>query len=381
MYRLLYFIIPVFIISACSKEAKESKIVEGQLEITDKTKSIVVDKNTVDYSKHAFFDEFNGQNYFSIFNEKEYKIQVYNWQSGEVLKYIPVKKEGPDGIGYLKGMKMLSLDSVLVIPKRKGQFIIIDDEGDILKKYNLPGQDLNSIHSWSKTQNQIDLVDGKFHFTQIQRGNWSYLAAEDKVQTRLAAAYDPMKDSVVVFNTTFPVNYWERGEIGMRFFRYYNEGVFYYTFPADHKIYTSSIGHDKLIPHDAKSDFISDNQLFGAKKPSSIEEVMRQSVSSGRYLKLLYDSHREVFYRIAQLPREFDPERDLSGQSKRIRSPFSIIVLDKDFNKLTEKKFPDKKYNQEIAFVDEAGLWISYDNPYNNKSKEDSFDFRLIKFE
>ncbi|WP_296620477.1 DUF4221 family protein [Marivirga sp.] len=381
MYRLIYFVVFIFIISACSKRSKEQKVLDGQLKISTKTKSIGIDENTVDYSKYTFFDNFNGQIYFSIFNDKEYRIQIYKWQSGQLLKYIPVQKEGPNGIGYLKGMKMLSLDSILIIPKRKDQFVILNDEGDILKKYNLPNQGLNSIDSWSKTQNQIDVVDGKLYFTQILQGNWNYVVSEDKVQTPLAAAYDPKEDSLFVFNTTFPVNYWEKGEIGMWFFRYYNDGLFYYTFPADHNLYTSSIKHDELISHNAKSNFISDNQLFSLKKPNSIEEIIKENVEYGRYLKLLYDSHREIFYRFVQLPREFEEGRDLSGQSRRIRSPFSVIVLDKNLNKVTEKKFPDRTYNQEITFVDEAGLWISYDHPYNEENKEDSFDFSLIKFE
>lgn len=99
------------------------------------------------------------------------------------------------------------------------------------------------------------------------------------------------------------------------------------------------------------------------------------------YGNILYDSYREIYYRIAY------PKTDIDASIRPLelmdygRKNFSIIILDKKFNKIGETLFPDYTYNSVQMFIREDGLYISESHYLNPGFSDDRLNFRKFVFE
>jgi len=61
--------------------------------------------------------------------------------------------------------------------------------------------------------------------------------------------------------------------------------------------------------------------------------------------------------------------------------PFSILVLDDQFNIITERRFKGGIYFTSEFFVTDKGLWISKYNPFNENQEENVLTFDLFKLQ
>lgn len=61
------------------------------------------------------------------------------------------------------------------------------------------------------------------------------------------------------------------------------------------------------------------------------------------------------------------------------RKNFSIIILDKDLNKIGETKFPDYTYNSRVILILKDGLYISNSHYLNPKFDDNVLSFKKFK--
>tara|TARA_R110001592_G_scaffold347440_1_gene640960 strand:- start:14101 stop:14478 length:378 start_codon:yes stop_codon:yes gene_type:complete len=98
---------------------------------------------------------------------------------------------------------------------------------------------------------------------------------------------------------------------------------------------------------------------------------------SGQYLELLYDPYRSLYYRIARLPYTEKVYKEYkSGVRSRLPPRLhSVMVLDEDFNILSEKTYMVKDYRfRSGLFVGPEGLWVLKPEGDN----EDEMTFELL---
>ena len=138
-------------------------------------------------------------------------------------------------------------------------------------------------------------------------------------------------------------------------------GKIYINFPIDFGIHFGDLNGSKFEIQKIGSEYFKEIPFF--KKNSdyflSINSNERNleedffSLSNSDFAGLLVDEKREMLYRIAYLR----PSLDKVQSGDRIPD-FSVIVLDKNLNKLAEKRFDGKIFDCEMIFVSAEGLNI-----------------------
>ena len=86
-----------------------------------------------------------------------------------------------------------------------------------------------------------------------------------------------------------------------------------------------------------------------------------------------------MYYRVAYPSTEIEKNIRPIELSLYGRKNFSIIILDKVFNKVGETMFPDYTYNSNIMFVHEDGLYISDSHYLNPNFSDDELSLKLFK--
>lgn len=147
---------------------------------------------------------------------------------------------------------------------------------------------------------------------------------------------------------------------------------------------------DDLYIYDVNNDSVTDtvNCVRSRFKNHEIQPSNRQFTGirmHNMYLKqntfywsISYIPKKKCFYRIILHPTEIEEDK-ITVEKPEIVSPFSVMILDKDFNVLAEDKFPGKTYDLTDFFVDDKGLWISNNNPENPNFSEDHLSFTLFE--
>ena len=155
------------------------------------------------------------------------------------------------------------------------------------------------------------------------------------------------------------------------FSRCYDQKHFIYSFYYDENIYVTSVDHQTIQKIPVKSEYVNKITLPGEQTAQPIDFC-----ENSWYGNMLYDKYRKVYYRIAYpkttIEKGIRPMELLAFGRKN----FSIIILDKNFNKIGETLFPDYTYNPGIMFIDEDGLYISDSHYLNPNFNDDILSFR-----
>jgi hypothetical protein len=127
----------------------------------------------------------------------------------------------------------------------------------------------------------------------------------------------------------------------------------------------------------AKSNF-KDEEMKPFQMVPNKDQNMEKIIQSTKYYGIYYDEFRDVFYRTVQHPGVFD-KNGIPKEMDGLRN-FSVIVLDRDFNKLKEVTFPGGIYNIYRAFVGKRGFYLPKNNVMNPDLKEDTLSIDIFDF-
>lgn len=140
-----------------------------------------------------------------------------------------------------------------------------------------------------------------------------------------------------------------------------------------------------LYKYDLDNERITDTIKFESNYASKIKPIKcgisdKQKIMhfgmSASYEVIKYDSYKDIYYVIVQLPLTKDQIN--SVKNPFTLNPFSLIVLDNSFNILVERKFEGGIYNYLDFFVTKEGLWLSKNSPHNPNFDENKLRFSLI---
>ena len=113
--------------------------------------------------------------------------------------------------------------------------------------------------------------------------------------------------------------------------RSFDEQRFVYSFIYDESVYVANIAHDSIRKVSVKSEYIDQVQL-----PDELTAQAIDFCQNAMYGDLIYDPYREVFYRIAYPSTTIEKGVKAMELIEYGRKTFSIIILDKELNKLGE---------------------------------------------
>ncbi|MFN4000071.1 DUF4221 family protein [Algoriphagus sp.] len=326
-----------------------------------------------------------GKEKLIVLNQINSSFDFYNLADGELESRFIIQQDGPAQIRDIQGLLFHNKDSIFVFTSfLRSRFGLFNMEGELKSYYkpniysdNLLDQLLN--HSSSPTVPTV-FLNGKLFFSQLTLGNpaGNPVFSESHVPEFI---YHLKNDSIEQINNlrmplefrgkTLPVSFTFQSKA----FNSVNDLVFSW-FGSD-SIYVYDFNFNFKSKHLAKS--LLSNGFEKTSNSLSKEESNRLIISQTHYPRLIYDSYRKLYYRFAHIRRAYDPNELIDHKSVH-KNPFSITVMNENFEKLEEVIFPSRVYNLYQAFVAERGLFLPLTNPFfinlnENQVKYEVFDF------
>lgn len=376
--KLLSAIVICTILSNCNTITSSSNI---SLQKNDSIIKINIssDISSVEHDIRFFKDK--GIEYLAIEGKQNKLISIYKLADGSHIKTIKPQIDGPQGIGApMFGFDIVNLDTIFISTRGFGDKIFMIDSSAVIKKeikfeisqkpyFPLSFLLSNRGYTTNYTNNTIAISNV-----------WRAREEEWNEKNKLSIGY--CYNLVTNEPSNHPLNHPQTDENEEQIFP--SEGNFIrngkktiLTYRKDHNVYVST-DNKAWQKYNLRSNMIK--KPFTSHISSSVEELLVKTAESPLYLCLIYDKYRDVYYRFVYPGIELGANDDAMMLNDFYRQ-FSIMIIDKDFNLIGETVMPEKTYNANAFFINEAGLWISTNTPENPKFEEDAINFQLFTLE
>lgn len=338
-----------------------------------------LDSLTLPYSKVGFDEWFNDIHYYYYLSEGQNIIHEFDLSRLKQTNRITLAMNGPHGVGDVKGFRVLSRDSLIVV-NRASELFFVNSKGEVSRKidysFTRKGIETTPTKSISSFRQQIETVgDSILLLTQLPGGNWRLLSNEDANNLKICLQVNINTKEIKFLSLTYPKDYMIDGLKGLYFSRLYNGNNYIYSFEGDHNIYTTSdhISFSKAI--DAGSSLFNE---IPVNTTSGIDEYLAHGVKSPRYLSIIYDPFRKLYYRFAYPGYNFEEGED-KYKLVQFLPKLSIIILDENFDKVGESALPDNTFLRDNYFVSKDGLYLSINHPDGKNLNDDFLAFERLE--
>jgi hypothetical protein len=329
---------------------------------------------------NRFYPELNT---YVDYSEDKHCLQFYDFSDISKRKDILFRKEGPKSIPEVNAFVIHNLDSIFILHTDASRIYLSNGKGERVDTYIIKDKLLCG--------NYDIVVNSSFEFSYIPNEKLllfyvSPYLSPDKKEGHiypLVAEYNIEKRKIVNNYGFYPENYRK----DKNYFPIDNLGFiigekhFIHYFLATQNLYLYDKKTRKLtdiIP--IKSKYLPSETPEFAKYEKSLGDIPEQRkycTINGFYQDLVYDSYRNLYYRLVKHPMEY---KNKKGQIHSIDEyDYSIIILDDKFRISNEIKLPAKIYNRAVMFVDKEGLWISVNNFENPENTDDFLKLALFK--
>lgn len=379
MNKIIYQLILVLVASYSCSSSEKSDSCEL---VHSSTKEFIIDDNTYYFSKciSAFVDKHTEKEYFSFENiEKgQSEILLYDMESGELTKRIPIHQEGANAVHGLFGHYAIDSNNFYLTSVSSQVIYHVNGEGDVLNKYEYPTTEENeplSLYYFSSFLHCPTIIrDSLFYIPQ--RMFYEEMGGDDWLNTPICAVMNLTDRTVKNLPLSYPVLFKKRSlidsTIDVGYSCDFDGNNFIYSFmKSDSLIVTSD--HVNAKRYSAKSKYVNNVKII----PNQGNDILRgerELCKQGMYWHFLYDKYRDVYYRFVLFPCELTPKDD-PMQLEEIRQEFSVMIMNKSFEVIGETKFPKNKYLPKMFFVGKEGLYISENNPYSEDFDENKLVF------
>jgi len=385
-YLTLFLILNVLFLFCTQKnDINKNKDSNLKLEETKTEIKIPIDPKTSCESWCIQYFNDNGKDYLAILNSYENAIQIYDIQDTILKTKMKFDvKGGENATNKIKGFKIINKDTVFLTSFIYNIYLTNFD-GVIYKKINYWKKATNGgypFFNYSLTPIDNSLIYKAPHLLIAQQmimekeRNIKYAA---DVNSKICLDLDISSETLRFLEMDHPL-FGQKGanEVVTQYARVFNGSEFVYAPCSDHFIYITK-DHKTVTPKKIKSRLLYENQygvIGNYKVGQSIEEQLIRAAKAGRYLNMLYDKYRSVYYRFVKLPSDvgnkYQPNIDYRNDK------ISVILIDDKFNILDELPLSENLFNWQMAFVNEKGLFISTNNVNNPNFSPDYLSFNLI---
>ena len=183
----------------------------------------------------------------------------------------------------------------------------------------------------------------------------------------------------ISYPESFKESCWSEHQFDVPFTKNSNDQLVF-SFQTGPNIYVYDPVKDSIVAEykKAKSKYVNKIVPYKECDFSDITTYFKYLKSVPRYRSITYDKFKNIYYRIISLPANEEPD---GQRNQNIVMPFSIMVLDEDFNIITERKLPAKSYDPRDYFITARGLWISANNEGAENFDEDKLSYTLFSLQ
>lgn len=323
-------------------------------------------------SSQIFLDDISGIEYLVFQNSDFPLLSFYEMNTGKFIKDIKLSLEGPEGIPKFFGFKIKSKEEIYLMDMNYQGLSVIDWNGKLIKRIASKTVENKSLYiMWG---NEVETIDNNLYFTLgINPEN------ERKNRLKKSPLCAVLKDSIL---ETLPFSYFditgkENDEyIIIYYSRCFNGKQFIYSMMEADYIFVCNINHDHVKKINARSKYLPHrevpHQLMNNTTPQKIAE-------EGGYGKIHYDKYRDIYYRIVYPQCTVDPKIDMADYFTFGPSEFAIMILDNEFNIISETKMPKNTFCSDPLLIREDGIYLSESHFLNPTFDENELVFRKFK--
>jgi hypothetical protein len=330
MNKVLSVIIISFLFTACTKSEESSNQNISKVNY-DTLKIKISNKYLGNNAYGTTLYETERKTLFACYNHLDHAIEIYDLKNKKPVKKITLKRQGPNK---LKKGSFTFLNDSIFLYKTQRKIHLIDWFGKIKKSISL---------------NKIKNIDhSKFTFRRlgIHMANFDQLSIDTNQNFLLLPIYKNIrKKKYKKFHDSYFISkiYWNknRGEIvPVKYPKIFRKKYFgdldypdfciknnsiIYSFRNSSNIYEWKDSQKKLLKYNIKcknakevshSLTLNNKTIIPTNKPS-------------KYYRVIYDKHRNLFYRIYK-------EKNNKKNSKYFSGNYHLIILNNEFKKIKE---------------------------------------------
>ena len=329
--------------------------------------SFKLDSATSPNISYVKFKKINDSLFYIFLNSYTNTLYAYYYENKSFYKSIKLSASRK-----LTGFEIITWDKIITYAYRSNRLELQNESGEVLKSISLPP---------SRQENGYDPMP-KTYLPIIHNGDETYIAGAqlsrkraDDLSKIMAKVNDSFTKRTYLYNLPRLYNTYFFGGANYRFDISYafnsKEKLFVFSFPASHKLFTTK-DFNTSEEFCAGSEYIESipNYPSGVKARNS-SELFKFCAENGIYEGVLYDEYNDLYYRLCLLPTKW-------GQGDDYFRDLSIIILDKNFKIVGEKRFKNTidfeiKHLYTIS-VSPEGLLIQQKN---NFLDEDFLNFTI----
>jgi hypothetical protein len=347
-----------------------------------------LDSNTTNLPVQTGVMEDNGEECIYIYNQVAPELIFWNSENQKLKKRIPIAIKGPGKVGSHANFVYFyphSLDSISVLAcfsrsiksiNQSGKILstireadtVIDNETNV--RIEFPIQKIGNKLLVGITPYRRPDEPGFFKAKKI-----AYFVSSNGKIDSLNFLFDEYLSNVCLGIMTYSVSACVAGD------------EIIISHPASSDIFVVSEQNGKVRKFDAASiyfDKVNEISASSLKDDATGKRTIQAFLKQSYYYHIVYDKYREVYYRLAlhgnnKLVEQFNKYDPKAMEAAN----FSIIILDKNFNKIGETEIFDAASYSVMdmpLLVSKAGLLISENDVYNNQNlDEDKLIFSVFE--
>lgn len=308
--------------------------------------------------------EIKGQKKIGLLYRSRNAINIYSFDEKKLEETINFETEGPNGINSLTGFLWISPEEIYVYSYWGRTVYRVNNQSQVLatfqfeefdKAIKYPVLEPNSLRPMVLRGNQIfiaghmyqtlpkDQIGTPFVKVNLESksseliGKYPDKVFQGKWRIKAQTYFDYLKEKKL-----FVISYAISDSIEVTDFKKYS------------KKYEAKSSYIQAIkPFHPNYEYISNNK----------EEQYAYDLSSA-YWGIKYDPYRKVYYRFGIIGNT------LEEFSSGLNPIFFVIILDENFTKIGEMKFPRGVVYPSLSFVEKDGLYIANKKQYAEVSEE-----------
>lgn len=313
----------------------------------------------------ALIGDLNNNGFFEINLEQEKLGEKYYYNA-----------TGPNGLGSNRNGNFFyyhNADTIFVFGKQSKKIFLTNSELEIKNVYDLPsianfelGELIVSTTRPVKYNNKEKTLSFVTYPTTAAKITNS---AEDPISVSFSIEKKTLLKSEITYSKTNQKNNHPIYVMPTVLFLNDKEIVL---FPFDSKFYFND--GNGWNTKDFKSDYINSYTPM----EGDLSKMRQYDVEGSYNFYLLSNDQDEYIYLISEIGIPFI-NNNTGEKNLYEEKPFSVMVFDKNLNKISENKFPGGIYKTLNAFVANGGLYLSKNNPINSEFEENKYKYDFLK--
>jgi len=308
------------------------------------------DAQSISYAIFQYIDNINDTDYLIRSNHKNISVELFNLNTRTLDKRAMLDLQN-----YFQAFLVKSMDSIFAIEHNKHILSMFNESGELLNQYDftqlLNEKDVEYV-IYANNNTPLIHVNNKFIFNIVAN-----IPTPHFYEYPTIGIFDIEKGTLTKI-ANFP-DFVQQGRIWMNFNPFYclnNRNELVYSFAMSDSIYIYNLDNSVSNSVSVKSKYIDSIPPMTQGMEHNRKYNSEYQITQNFYRTLLYDKYKNLYYRVAVHYQDLVNEDGSINQYGS--NPWSIIIMDSDFNIIDEVMMEPNKYRLDSLMVSKEGLLI-----------------------